>query len=85
MASEIRDDSDYIQNLIDTAVPDDSGIKVVTIPKVNPCDPAGGSVYQIGKAIELPSNVTVKLDNCTLRLNDGVLCNVFIYPFCVRA
>lgn len=82
MASEIRDDSDYIQNLIDTAVPDDSGIKVVTIPKVNPCDSAGGSVYQIGKAIELSSNVTVKLDNCTLRLNDGVLCNVFISKGC---
>ena len=77
-ASEIRDDSTYIQNLIDTATPNGNGIKVVTVPKVNPYDPNGRSVYQIGKAIELPSNVTVKLDNCTLRLNDGVLCNVFI-------
>ena len=82
MASEVRDDSVYIQNLIDTAVPDGSGVKAVTVPRVNPNDPAGGSVYQIGKAIELSSNTTVKLDNCTLRLNDGVLCNVFISKGC---
>ncbi|MBQ6798820.1 MAG: hypothetical protein IJP11_06255 [Oscillospiraceae bacterium] len=74
----VRDDAAYIQGLIDNAVPDANGIKVVTVPAVNPNDPDGGNVYQIGTAIEIPSNTTVKLDNCTLRLNDGVLCNIFI-------
>ena len=82
MAEEIRDDSVYIQNLIDNATPNGNGIKVVTVPSVNPNDPKGGSVYQIGKSIVLSSNTTVKLDNCTLRLNDGVLCNVFITDGC---
>jgi len=81
-ASTVRDDSGYIQNLVDTAVAGSDGIKVVTIPKVNPNDPKGGSVYTLSNAIELSSNTTVKLDNCTLRLNDDVLCNVFISKGC---
>lgn len=81
-ASTVRDDSPYLQNLIDTAVAGSDGIKVVTIPSVNPNDPKGGNVYTLSNAIELPSNTTVKLDNCTLRLNDGVLCNIFISKGC---
>ena len=81
-ASAVRDDSVYIQNLIDTAVAGSDGVKVVTVPSVNPNDPEGGSVYTLSNAIELPSNTTVKLDNCTLRLNDGFLCNIFISKGC---
>lgn len=84
-AATPRDDSAYIQNLIDTATPGHGGVKTVTIPSVNPNDPYGGSVYQIGNAIELPSKTTVKLDNCTLRLNDGVLCNIFISKGCYNS
>lgn len=76
------DDSAYIQHLVDSAVPNAKGIKVVTIPKVNPNDPDGGSVYELGEAIVLPSNTTVKLDNCTLRLKVGVICNIFISEGC---
>ena len=84
-AEEVRDDSVYIQGLIDSAVSGADGIKSVTIPRVNPNDPKGGSVYTLSHAIELPSNTTVKLDNCTLRLNDGVLCNIFVSQGCYDA
>jgi hypothetical protein len=40
-----RDDSAYIQNLIDSAVADSDGMKTVTVPAVNPNDPNGGSTY----------------------------------------
>ena len=81
-AEEVRDDSAYIQGLIDSASAGSNGIRVVTVPKVNPNDPKGGSVYTLSHAIEIPSNTTVKLDNCTLRLNDGVLCNIFVSKGC---
>ena len=84
-AATPRDDSAYIQNLIDTATPGQGGVKTVTIPSVNPNDPYGGSVYQISNAIEIPSNTTVKIDNCTIRLNDGVLCNIFISKGCYNS
>ncbi len=74
-ADSARDDAPYIQNLVDTAVAGADGIKVVEVPEVNPAD--GTNLYQIGTTIELPSNTTVILNNCTLRLNDGVLCNIF--------
>lgn len=77
-----RDDSAYIQNLIDSAVADSDGMKTVTVPAVNPNDPNGGSTYLLSNAIVLSSNTTVKLDNCTLRLNDGVLCNIFMSKGC---
>lgn len=68
-----RNDTPAIQQMIDTAAA--SGKTEVTIPSVNPAD--GRSIWQIGTAIVLPSNMTVYVDNCTLRLNDGALCNMF--------
>ena len=82
IAAEVRDDSAYIQNLIDTAPADYNGIKVVRIPNVNPNDMGGGNVYYLSNAIELSSNMRIELDNCTLRLNDGVLCNIFVSERC---
>ncbi len=76
--NSVRNDTPYIQGLIDAAVAADQ--REVTIPRTNPAD--GSSLYQIGTAIELPSNITVMVDNCTLRLNDGALCNIFISKGC---
>ena len=80
-ATSLRDDTPYIQELIDSAVA--RGQTTVTIPRINPADNTG--VYQIGSAIELPSNITVMVDNCTLRLNDGSLCNIFISKGCFNS
>jgi polygalacturonase len=71
MKSNIND-SHTIQQLIDVA--SESGKNEVVI-KANPNNENG--VWYIAKAIELPSNMTVYIDNCTLRLADGVFCHIF--------
>ena len=76
-----RNDTPYIQSLIDHAAA--NAQPSVTIPSINPAD--GSNLYQIGAAIVLPSNITVILDNCTLRLNDGTLCNIFMSKGCYNA
>ena len=69
----VLNDSPVIQALIDGAKA--AGETEVTIPEVNPRD--GSNVWVIGEAIKLPSDMTVYIDNCTLRLADGVYSNIF--------
>ena len=66
-------DSETIQNAIDFA--DRQGIGKVTIPRISPI--SGEPIWIIDKTILLPSDMTVILDNCHLRLGDGVRENIF--------
>lgn len=66
------DDATTIQLMIDTAVKE--GRKEVVI-WANPNDDHG--VWNISRVIELPSQITVYIEDCTLRLVDGVFCNIF--------
>ena len=66
------DGSLIIQQKIDAAAMADK--HEVTIG-ANPEDENG--VWTIYRAIELPSHMTIIIDNCTLRLANGVFCNVF--------
>jgi hypothetical protein len=65
-------DSKIIQDMIDSAR--SKGVQEVVI-KANPDNKTGA--WNISQAIELPSCITVYIDNCTLRLVDGVFCNIF--------
>lgn len=67
-------DSASIQNAIDAAAGPGED-HVVIIPRVNAR--SGGEGWEIGKTILLPSEITVILDGCRLRLADGVFENVF--------
>ncbi len=45
---------------------------------IGPKNPRNGSrVWQIGRAILLPSHMTVYIDDCTLWLAAGAICNIF--------
>lgn len=52
-----------------------AGDATLTIPPVNPR--TGESVYLIGETILLPSDFTVVLDNCKLKLTESAKCNIF--------
>lgn len=62
-----------IQQAIDIAK--ETGVNAVLIPRFTP---DGKTVWNVDKAIKLPSNMTVYLDNCHLRLTDGSFTNVFV-------
>jgi len=47
----------------------------VTIPRINPRTQE--PLWEITETIYLPSDFTLVLDNCHLRLADGVFCNMF--------
>ena len=66
-------DALVIQNMIDQAK--SAGQTEVVIPKINPV--SGKSIYNIGSTIYLPSDISVILDGCVLRFEDGVFCNMF--------
>ena len=68
-----KNDSESIQNAVDYAVK--NGINSIKIPRKNMRTNA--QVWEISKAILLPSNFTVLLSNCHLRLADGVYDNIF--------
>lgn len=68
-----KDDSESIQNAVDYAKA--SGLDKVVIPHKN--ERSGGGIWMIKRAILLPSYITVVLDNCRLRLADGVFDNIF--------
>lgn len=68
----VVDDAATIQAMIDKVVQD--GQKEVVI-RANPNDDHG--VWHISQVIELPSQITVYIEDCTLRLIDGVFCNIF--------
>ncbi len=66
-------DSEIIQAAVDYAV--ESGVREVVIPRVNPR--TGEEVWNIEKAILLPSDILVIIDNAHLRMADGVFDNMF--------
>ncbi len=67
------DDSTRIQAAVDAAKADGCGM--VRIPGYNAA--SGERIWNISKTILLPSDMTVILDNCHLRMAPGVLCQMF--------
>ncbi len=67
-------DSASIQNAIDAAAAA-GGCRRVVIPRYN--ERNGSELWEISKTILLPSDITVILDGCHLRLADGVYENIF--------
>ena len=65
-------DSQSIQNAINFAM---QNSHVVRIPRVN--ERTGTDVWTIEKTILLPSDITIILDSCHLRLADDVYENIF--------
>ena len=66
-------DSETIQNAVDFAKAHDLG--QVTIPRFN--ERTGRTVWDIEKAILLPDDMTVIIDDAHLRMADGVFDNIF--------
>ena len=66
-------DSESIQNAVNSAA--ESGVCRVLIPRIN--DRTGKAQWDIDKAIVLPSDIEIVLDNCYLRQADGCMDNVF--------
>ena len=76
-AMDAASDSDAIQSAIRQAV--ESGCNRVLIPKKKTS--RGFTHWEIDRAILLPSNITILLDDCHLRLKDGVYENMFRHIF----
>ncbi len=72
---EIRGETDSasIQNAVNAAA--EQGLGQIVIPRKNAR--TGENIWNIDSAILLPDDMTVWLDNCHLRLADGVFCNIF--------
>lgn len=68
-----KDDSFTIQTLIDRAYKSNENKAV--IPRINP--ETGENLWEIKRTILLPSDFTLVLDNCHLRMADNVYCNMF--------
>ncbi len=68
-----QNDSETIQNAINFA--EENQIEGVIIPRKNVR--TNLPIWDISKTVLLPSNITVILDNCHLRLSDNVYCNMF--------
>lgn len=66
-------DSQAIQNAIDAAVMDN--VRIVRIPRI--CKRTGLAQWHIDRAILLPSDITVYLDDCHLILAEGIYDNIF--------
>ncbi|MBR6793905.1 MAG: hypothetical protein IKM48_06085 [Clostridia bacterium] len=66
-------DAQSIQNAVDYA--HEKGINSVTIPRIN--ERTGAPVWNIDRAIILPSEMEIVLDNCHLRQADGCMDNIF--------
>ena len=66
-------DSETIQNAVNYA--HEKEINSVTIPRLNPR--TGEPIWHIEKAIIIPSDMEVILDNCHLRQQDGCFDNIF--------
>ena len=69
----LSSDSAMIQAAVDEAAKTGSA---VVIPRVN--KRTGKAIWNISEAIKLYTGSAVYLDNCHLRLADGVFCNIFI-------
>lgn len=68
-----NNDSESIQNAVDIALK--CGINKVVVPKYN--SRTNDFVWEISKAIILNSNITIVLDDCHLRMAEGVYDNFF--------
>lgn len=68
-----ENDSFTIQAAVDAA--EAIGDREVVIPAINPR--TNENIYNITDAILLPSNITIVLDNCHLRMADGVISQMF--------
>lgn len=64
--------SERIQAAVDKAI--STGKNTVVIPRITP---EGGQIWTADKTILLPSNITLILDNCHIRMADGVMCPMF--------
>lgn len=73
----IRAENDWqsIMNAIAAATAVNSENRVVRIPRLNAR--TGEPLWVLEKTILLPSDITILLDGCHLRLADGVMCNLF--------
>lgn len=68
-----RTDSESIQNAVDYAAK--TGVNSVVIPRIN--RRTGEPVWVIDRAIILPSEMEIVLDNCRLLQADGCMDNIF--------
>jgi len=68
-----KTDSESIQNAVDYAAK--AGVNSVTVPRIN--GRTGEPVWIIDRAIILPSDMEIVLDNCRLRQADGCFDNIF--------
>lgn len=68
-----RDDSETIQNAVDRAKK--TGANSVTVPRKN--ERTGENVWIIDRAVILPSDIEIVLDNAHLRQADGMMDNIF--------
>lgn len=66
-------DAGSIMNAIRLAQKSDT--RMVRIPRQNAR--TGGCLWEIDETILLPSDITILLDDCHLRMADGVMCNMF--------
>lgn len=72
-AMDTSSDSQAIQDAI--AIAKETGVNRVLIPKKQ--SQQGVTHWEIDKTILLPSHITIVLDDCHLRLKDGVFGNIF--------
>ena len=68
-----NDDSESIQNAVDKA--SELGVNQVVIPRINAR--TGEAAWYIQRTIKLPSNMTVKLDNCYMEQCQSAYCQMF--------
>lgn len=66
-------DAHRIQLAVDEA--ERTGKNTVIIPRLTP---EGKTFWEIDKTILLPSNITLILDNCCLKMADGVICRMMM-------
>ena len=70
-------DSGTIQNAIAAAIED--GCRKVIIPRYNLR--TDKTEWRISKAIEVPSDMTIILDNCNIVQKTGVYDNMFLHTY----
>ena len=68
-----KDDSESIQNAVDKAA--ELGVNQVVIPRINAR--TGEEAWYIQRTIKLPSNMTIKLDNCYMEQKQSAYCQMF--------
>ncbi len=67
-------DAVSVQTAIDAAAR--AALNKVVIPRVNARN--GSTVWEFDRTVRIPSDMTIVLDNCFIRLADNTFCNVFV-------